>query len=237
MRQPDFFRSSLNTLFPITCVACRCAGAWLCPACWQELALPRPFSCLGCGQEDPLGRICSRCHPEWRSLNGAWIVGTYAHRSLRQAIAVLKFEEVRALARPLAALLYRTLLRPTVNDYLVRQRDRLVVVPTPMDRSRRRRRGFNQAELLADVVATLINCPRQDALRKRPVDPQVGLMPEERLTNLRDAISLAEPLAIYQKTVILVDDVVTTGATALECADVLRAAGARAVWVLALARG
>lgn len=165
------------------------------------------------------------------------MVGDYRNPTLRTAIAVLKFEEVRGLVLPLASLLYRLLTRPAVVDYLDRIRRRAVLVPSPMDWRRLNQRGFNQASLLARAVGELANLPVADLLTKSLRPAQSSLTDDERKENMQGAIRLRTPVALFGKTVILVDDVVTTGATAIECARVLRSTGARAVWLLTLARG
>lgn len=225
----------LQLLFPITCLGCACRGGWLCPACWRELARSEPQHCIGCGRDDPTGQTCIHCQERWGALRGSWFAGSYQTPLLKQAIAAFKYDEIKTLARPLAGLLFSLTQRPGIRKVLDRFRE-CVIVPAPMSRRRERRRGFNQAACLAQEYGILAGLPFSDALEKRDRETQVGLSREERLANLQDAISVRNPLAIFSKTVILVDDVVTTGATAIACATVLRQSGARAVWVLALAR-
>lgn len=229
------FPNPLNILFPIQCVGCTCRGQWLCPACWQELAHSEPQYCIGCGRDEPAGRTCTPCQARWGVLHGAWFAGSYQTPLLQQAIATFKYEEVKALAKPLGGLLFSLTQRPGIGAVLGRVRER-VIVPVPMGQRRERRRGFNQALCLAQAYGILAGFPFAEALEKRDREAQVGLSREERMANLQDAISVRNPLAIFSKTVILVDDVVTTGATALACASALRQGGARAVWLLALAR-
>lgn len=236
-RSWNYFAPVLAWLFPRTCLGCDCQGAWLCPACWRELNTSRPFVCHGCGQEDLTGAFCSRCAGAFPDLNRVWTVGPYHLATLRKSITVLKFESVAELAQPLGALLYRVLMRPALQELFTHTRTGLVLVPVPLDDARRSQRGFNQAALLAQQVAHLTGLPAVSALHKRARPAQTTLEMDERKNNLRGAFSLTNPLAIFGKTVILVDDVVTTGATALACAAVLREHGARSVSVLALARG
>ncbi|MBI3115556.1 MAG: ComF family protein [Candidatus Kerfeldbacteria bacterium] len=229
-------RRSLDLLFPTICLGCACRGPLLCPACWQTLAIPRPFRCIVCGREEPWGRTCVSCTREAGGIDGAWVVGEYAAPLLRQAIGVFKYESVPALAQPLAGLLFSILEREAVRRARARF-GQTILVPVPMDRGRQRRRGFNHAALLAATVSLLVDLPVADALEKQSRPAQTLLAPDERLINLRGAISVRQQLAVFAKTVILVDDVVTTGATARACATALRTAGARRVWLLTLARG
>lgn len=227
----------LDTLLPITCVACACRGAWLCAACWQRTVEPRPFTCIGCGREDPIGRTCASCHRPFGALTGTWSVGSYRDPTLRQAIAAFKYEEVRALADPLAAMLFTIVQRPEPSAWLARERRRTVLVPVSSDPARERQRGFDHTTLLADRLGRLLDLPVVHPFRRRRRQAQVGLTDDERRGNLRGAIQCIQPLAIFGKNGILVDDVITTGATALACASTLADNGARAVWALTLARG
>jgi ComF family protein len=111
-----------------------------------------------------------------------------------------------------------------------------VVVPVPLAPLRLRGRGFNQARLLADQVSHTVGAEVVDALVRAERRPQRTLAAVERLSNLTGAITCASPDAVVGRRVLLVDDVVTTGATISACADTLAAAGARRVSALAFAR-
>jgi ComF family protein len=113
-----------------------------------------------------------------------------------------------------------------------------LIIPVPLHRERLRWRGFNQAVLLARPLARARGIPLDvDALcRHRPTQPQAGLAAVARRPNMRGAFSVRRREAVAGRSILLVDDVYTTGATVNECARVLRGAGARRVDVLVLAR-
>ena len=113
-----------------------------------------------------------------------------------------------------------------------------VVIPVPLHRSRLRWRGFNQAALLGAALARRLNCSLDVAslARVRSTPPQTARDRAQRTRNVRDAFAVRRPSRVAGRRVLLVDDVMTTGATADECARVLRAAGARRIDVLTLAR-
>jgi ComF family protein len=111
-----------------------------------------------------------------------------------------------------------------------------IVVPVPLSVPRRRRRGFNQAALLAEQVAPDLGCVLCNALVREDRTAQVGLGAARRLTNLAGAFRCVDPAGVVGRRVVLVDDVVTTGATVSACADTLARAGAGRVLVLAFAR-
>jgi ComF family protein len=148
---------------------------------------------------------------------------------LRDALHAFKFRGKRALARPLGRLVLEQcggVLGPHVD----------ALVAVPLTRERERERGFNQAELLAAHLAATSGLPLRPRwlARCRGTRPQTELTAAERRANVARAFT-ASPRAAGAH-VVLVDDVFTTGATVAECARTLRAAGARAVGVLAVAR-
>jgi ComF family protein len=148
---------------------------------------------------------------------------------LRRLVHVFKYEKIRTLAVPLARLLVRALPREAAFD---------VIVPVPMHWRRRLERGFNQASLLANELGRYVGAPIASALR-RPYrgTPQASLSFADRRANLRGAsFTVSRPGAIAGRRVLLVDDVITTGATARACARALKSAGAAHVTVLTLAR-
>jgi ComF family protein len=149
---------------------------------------------------------------------------------VRAAIHRLKYQGERHLAAPLATLLADCLAaRPLAVDALV---------PVPLDAARGRHRGYNQAALLAAPVAEALAVPTTpDALqRTRATRPQVGLSARERRANVRGAFTCPTPTAVTGRRLLLVDDVMTTGATLEACALALTSAGAERVWGLVVAR-
>jgi ComF family protein len=144
----------------------------------------------------------------------------------------LKYEGWAALARPMGDRMARVRL-PEPPDSPPRR----VIVPVPTTRERVRRRGYNQAELLADEVGCRLRVAVRDALeRSRSGASQTSLRPDERVENVRGVFHCARPAWVEGAEVILVDDVLTTGATAAEAARTLHAAGAARVILLAFAR-
>jgi ComF family protein len=139
-----------------------------------------------------------------------------------------KYNGVSPLSEPLGRLLARALPRAEAFD---------AIVPMPLHWVRRWRRGFNQSELLARVLAKRIGVPVVAAVRRRkPTPPQAGLTSAQRRTNVAGAFVVKNSSQIRGQHVLLIDDVLTTGATARACAAALKRAGAAQVTVLTLAR-
>lgn len=205
--------------------------------CTHCLAEPKPFAadyfCVSCGTPfanafplDSAGQ-CGLCRRGLTRFDAAFAYGSY-EGALREMVHLLKYGGVRTLARPLGALLSSALPRAQRFDF---------VVPMPMHWLRRWRRGFNQAELLAAEVAKSTGIPlAKVARRTKATPPQAGLSRAKRRLNVGGAFTVRRRTDIRGKRLLLVDDVLTTGATASACAGALKRAGARYVAVLALAR-
>jgi ComF family protein len=117
----------------------------------------------------------------------------------------------------------------------------ILVIPVPLHSSKRRQRGFNQAELIARVAlkrdaGVQLELGPHLLKRRRVTQSQIGLSQNQRRENLRGAFKVMKPEKVSGREVLLVDDVFTTGTTVSECARVLRRAGARKVWVATVAR-
>jgi ComF family protein len=229
--------AALDLVFPALCPVCGEPLADgrrdpLCGACWSGIPRLGPPCCQRCGAPFPAGSpgtcVCGGCLADPPPWDWARAAAEYAG-VVRKAIHAFKFEGRRTLARPLAGLI------------LAQWGDDLPasvgwLVPVPLAPARERERGYNQAALLAEAIAAgagLRVRPRWLA-RVRATLAQSDLGAAERHANVRGAFA-AHPAAAGRH-VVVVDDVLTTGATAAECACALRAAGAARVGVLTVAR-
>jgi len=173
---------------------------------------------------DEHGR-CGLCRAGLTGFDAAFSFGSFEDE-LRELIHLLKYGRVRTLARPLGNLLALALPHTEQFD---------VVVPIPMHWLRRWRRGFNQAELLANEIGRRASVPVCRLVRRvKATGPQAGLTNAKRRANVAGAFRVVAPAA--GKRILLVDDVLTTGATAAACAAALKRAGAKRVAVLTVAR-
>jgi len=176
----------------------------------------------------PPPAVCSTCAADGPAYDYARSAAVYGGVT-REALHRLKFGGRRALARPLADL--------TVEQCGATLRDGIAaVVPVPLARDREWERGFNQAALLAERIARRLEVPVRAAwlARERATKPQSDLHAAERLANVRGAFRAAP--AVADRHILLVDDVLTTGATLAECARALRAAGAGCIGAVTVAR-
>ena len=146
--------------------------------------------------------------------------------------------------QPIAKTLGRR-LASVVAELPIDPGTRVLVVPVPLYRAKRRQRGFNHADRIANALVGELRCTdkahrwamtRGVLRRQRATDSQSRLSPEGRRRNLRGAFAVRDALRIRGQAVLLVDDIYTTGATASACSRVLLRAGAKAVWVATVAR-
>jgi len=226
-------------LFPDNCRVCDVALKEVSriPVCRKCLAAPAPieaeYFCLSCrtpfANSYPLddSGLCGLCRLGLNRFDAAYSFGSYQD-TLRKLIHLFKYGRIQTLARPLGALLGASIPAGERFD---------AVVPMPLHWWRRWRRGFNQAELLAREVARRCGVGVVDAVsRKRATAPQAGLSNSRRRDNVAGAFEVRRPERVRGMSVALVDDVLTTGATANACAATLKRAGVRRVTLLVLAR-
>jgi ComF family protein len=220
-------------VFPSTCKICRTlleapAEKVLCQDCLDQIVPLRAPFCPACGRFfDGAGEphYCSSCVHDAPPFS--------AHRSsaryrghLKDALLLFKYRRYRVLGTRLAGFLVETLKR---EENVWTGVD--VIVPVPLHRRRRRERGFNQAEVLAREIGRLRGIPveRRGLIKTKNLAPQTSLERDERAANVRDAYRCDRAERLQGKTVLLVDDVYTTGSTLRECAGVLKKAGVKDV--------
>ena len=220
-----------DLFYPQRCVACdRRASDVLCRPCSEALPEVGRPSCARCGMPTAFETfVCEACKGVDFGFESARAPLRYEGAGKELVHAIKYRGYTRVVEKVAAPLMFGTLAH--AHGGMPRFD---AVVPVPLHRSRRRKRGFNQAELLAGGVAKRLNVPVSDTLEVvRRTRDQVELSAAARRANVARAYRARAPLA---GTVLLVDDVFTTGATMSACADTLLRAGARKVHALSLCR-
>jgi competence protein ComFC len=235
----------LDLIYPRWCLACGLSlqatqHFYVCPDCIRKIdyippdeACPRCGHALGPYRQNIKNQIaCPDCRGNGLTfIKQVIAVGKYDN-ILRNLILQFKYGSERLLAAPLAALLIERLK----TSGIINQID--IIIPVPLHVKRLKTRGFNQAELVAQYISRAYKTPFSvdNLIRIKDITPQAALPRQARLTNPQNAFALKKPAEIRKKNILLIDDVLTTGATAQEIARVLREAGANHIYVAVLAR-
>src|SRR4051812_26214311 len=239
---PPFLRAIgetvISLLYPPHCAACKApaeAGCHLCEPCGNGARRLNPPFCSRCSEPFP-GAItseffCSNCGD--RRFHFECVVAPYRARGVvRDFIHRFKYNGHFYLRHQLAAWMAAGL-----EDHRLREPQIDALVPVPLHSARRREREFNQAEVLAGIVAAGAGLTVEPLLERiRYTTTQTRLNREERMENLRGAFRIRPRAAVADRHFVLIDDVMTTGSTVDECARVLTEAGAATVRVLTVAR-
>lgn len=229
----------LSAFFPDNCRVCETplrdvARYPVCASCVQAVQpIEADYCCAACHtpfvSRHPLddAGLCALCRNGFQSFDSAYSYGFYEGR-LQKLIHLFKYQGIYPLAAPLTAFLMKALPRQQRFD---------AIVPMPMHWWKRWQRGFNQSLLLAQALSRRTAIPVVPAVsRSRKARPQAGLSDHERRANVRGAFTVAKPESIRGRHLLLIDDVLTTGATASACAAALKKGGAASVTVLTVAR-
>jgi ComF family protein len=246
----------VTTFYPTDCRVCAAPllQAGLVPVCVDCVAAVEPQSMTLCnrcgelldmegvryaGQFPREGLLCSRCRMAPPEFERAVAYAVYQDE-LREMVHLLKYERMAAVAKPLGRLLARA-----IETLESEAGGELLVVAVPLYPSKERERGYNQAILLADfALADLKKSrpawklqPAHGVIRRvKDTRSQFELTPKGRRRNLQGAFAVSDKAKLAGRNVLLVDDIYTTGATVRACAQVLRRAGAKKIWVATVSR-
>lgn len=241
-RQSEFWlrlgRGAAGVLFPHYCVECGREGSVICDDCRLNLSARKGvFKCPGCAAPSVWGAACSTACRSRTSLDGVMSAAAYAETAAREALHLYKYSGILEAGRAISGVLggFAARSQPVMGSLLGLE---AVIMPVPLHPWREAWRGFNQAGTLATAVAAPLGLPVRSLLRRRfGWKRQTQLdSPLLRHRNVERMIFL-EPGTRVPESVLLIDDVFTTGATLSVCARVLRARGAKRVWGLTLLRG
>ncbi|MDY6835128.1 MAG: ComF family protein [Chloroflexota bacterium] len=215
-------------LFPSCCVGCGKGGEFLCKNCRQSLPVLMPPLCKKCGNSLPWDGCCTSCLRWELQIDG--IRSPFRYEGIvREAVLQLKYHHLRAIAQELAQPLAEYFKRVSPPGD--------ILFPVPLHPRRLRARGYNQSALLAEALGKLVGLPVEDRVLWRYVDtpPQARSDGATRRNNVLGAFRCNEK-EVESRSVIVIDDVCTTGATLNACAETLKIAGVASVWGVALAR-
>lgn len=210
----------IEFMTPVSCLGCEREGTLACAGCLLTVPV-KPGCCYNCNTASYAGKTCSDCRAE-SALDGVVVACGY-DGLVKDLVWQLKYERARMAATPLAGLLAERV------DY-----QPMIVTAVPVAPVRYRERGYNQSELIAKQLSRRLGRPYLATMGRTTREHQVGKSRAERLQQIQGVFYPTREL--HGEKVLIVDDVITTGATLAECAAVLRAAGASEVWAAAVAR-
>jgi competence protein ComFC len=236
----NYILTFIHLLYPTKCVVC---SEWLlslergvCAQCLAHITPLREPVCKKCSRELPRygnqTHICSSCQSSRYLFRRCFAVVRYDDIT-KKIFHAVKFQKRKS---------YLTIFSSHVEEKLAVVKNELraydIVIPVPLDRHREQEREFNQSAVLAKKISNYLTIPLNSSVLKRIKRsiPQSRLARKERLENLKGAFIIKGMKKISGKSILLVDDVFTTGSTVNECAKVLKEAGARQVSVITLAR-
>jgi len=237
----------LDVLFPKFCLGCQKEGTYLCDDCRALLDIAEFDYCL-CDKkpirlplEQKSGK-CNRCQDlpaqAGKKLSGLFSALPYKEKALtRKLIYQFKYQPyLKDLAKTLASILIEHFVISGKNTEEIWENG--ILIPVPLDKSRIKARGYNQAEELAKELSKVLLIPviSDNLIKIKSTKSQMELTKEKRERNLQNAFAIKNPAELADKKIFLVDDVYTTGSTMQECARVLRDAGAKQVWGIVIAR-
>ena len=238
LEKSETLRAFVSLLYPPSCAGCAIPvepGEYLCRSCDESALRIVPPFCDKCS-EPFAGAIsgsfnCANCAN--RTLDFVSAVSRYRSRGIvRKLLLDFKYRQHFHLRHPIASWLAENL-----NDARLRDRHFDGLIPVPLHPARQRERGFNQALLLAELLAKSSGIVVLDALERiRYTTTQTAYDRAERIENLRDAFRLRKKSSVRGLRLLLIDDVLTTGSTLSECARVLKMAGAASVHAATAAR-
>ena len=220
----------IDLVYPKECVGCNKEGVWLCRRCRSKIIKIKTPYCPKCKRITKNGQFCSNCRKNI-SLTGI-IISAYYREPLKETIHHYKYQGIRDLKNQLSDFIIDRLK----NNL---PRGEKILVPIPLYKRKELERGFNQSREIAKKISSYFNIPLTENLlvRKKQTLPQINLRLKERSENIKDAFGLLPGREIKGKTILLVDDVTTSGATLNEAAKVLRQAEAKEIWGVVIAQG
>jgi competence protein ComFC len=218
----------IDLVYPPECICCRKIGFRCCPECWNTRVLYDQNICPTCGKPLRQTSICQNCAVEFFPLEKIRSLGEY-DGVLRDFILALKYQRNIGLAELILPDLTRALANAHFNFEML--------IPVPLNKTRQRERGYNQVTVWGKLLSKTIGIPiiSSAIIREQNTVSQVTLPAEKRSENVHGAFS-AKSDFVNGKSILLLDDVITTGATLVECANVLKNAGAKQVSALTIAR-
>jgi len=229
-------KTTKNFLFPVHCLGCNKKGDYLCPDCLNKITLISHNFCPKCLKISSNGRLCPNCKNSSFPVEKIIISLYYSNPLVAELIKKYKFFPFAyELAKPLGLLLSKAIKETNALSYL--QKENFKIIPVPLTKKDKAKRGFNQTYELAKIVSHELNLPISEntIFKIKTTKPQVGLNAQQRKNNLKNAFQVKKNL--NQENFLIIDDIITTGSTVYQVAKTLKNKGANQIWAAILAKG
>ena len=213
------------------------SDSYVCSPCRDAIILKNEFACAFCWAPVVLGKTCPFCRRDGRYLDRLLVAAGYEQPLVEDILKKLKYKFVRSLTDEAAAVMIKYLGKNDLFKYL--NIETCLVLPVPLHPKRLNWRGFNQSEIIAEIIAAHFGWPLNIEILKRAKHhpPQADIKDRSsRIKNMSGVFACVRPEVVIGRTVLLVDDVSTTGSTLNDCARCLKAEGAGEVIGLVFAR-
>ncbi len=216
---------AIGLLAPQICLGCGTEGSVLCNDCIELYHEPVQPRCAGCHSLSEDFRVCAACR-KWLPLQRIYISGNFEGVS-EQLVKSLKFEQKRQSTEPMSKIMSKLLDEITPDT---------ILCPVPTAPKRVRERGFDHAQLISDGLGSLTSLRSKKLLRRRSNSRQLGSSRKQRIIQVLNEFEPIDQSEILGKKILLVDDVMTTGATLSAVAQILKKAGAEQVSAIIFAQ-
>jgi competence protein ComFC len=223
----------LDFIFPKFCINCKRVGEYLCANCFSYLSFDTKNICLPCGKPSFDGLTHPKCRGNL-AIDGSF-TGIVFNKVAKKMVYQIKYRPyLSGLSDFAAELLFESLIQNEEFNKTLKTTN-LILTPVPLSSEKLRKRGYNQAELIAINLSKRLNLPFETVLtRTKNTSSQVGLSKRDRKLNVRGVFSTSADVS--GRNFLVIDDVLTSGATLFEAGKVLKEKGAVKVWGVAFAR-
>jgi len=228
----------LDTIYPQFCLNCSKEGSIICVDCLSLIEISEYTFCPFCSTPSRVfGRGACNTHQN-KNLNGLFSATSYEEPLVKKLIYNFKYSLFLKTLSPYLAYLIIAHFTTSQNKQILNSGENSLFIPMPIHKSKKRARGFNQSELIADELSLVLKIPTKNniLIKTKKTQSQTKLTKEERIQNVKDSFKIIDIPAINKKIVFLVDDVFTTGSTMFEAAKILKKHGALQVWGVTVSR-
>jgi ComF family protein len=238
MKLEKIKKLALDAIYPQFCLNCNKEGSVICADCFSLIEISEYTFCPFCSTPQRVFKKGTCDKHQNKSLDGLFSATPYSEALVKKLIYNFKYSLFLKTLSPYLAYLIIAHFISSQNQQILNSGENSLFIPIPIHKNKKRKRGFNQSELIAKELSLVSNIPLNAnvLIKTKKTQSQTKLTKEERAQNVKNSFKITNPEIINKKIIFLVDDVFTTGSTMFEAARVLKKAGALQVWGVTVAR-